>query len=91
MLLFLHLARRKEIYEEMYPETKQGGDRGKNQYTEWKEPKGNNYPLPPSFVEDTAKKVNISESTIKQELQISSNLTPEMKVHVLGEIALNQQ
>jgi len=73
-----HLKRRKEIYELLHPETKAGGDRKSEEVIS----KGNNYPLIPTFIKDTASKIGQSESTIKQEIQISNNLSSEMKQQV---------
>ncbi len=69
-----HLKRRKEIYELLYPETKQG------QYGH----KGNTVIEKPeneiiSFSEDTASKTGMSSRTIQQEVQISNNLSSEIK------------
>lgn len=65
------LLRRKEIYEELHPETKHGGDRSKRP----------NWPLAPekSFVEDTSEKLGIAPRTIRREIQTAKNLTPEVK------------
>lgn len=69
------LARRKEIYEELHPQTKQGGDRG-NQHTGGKprEANGNNFHLPASFAADTADKTGQTERTIRNKVQIGKQL-----------------
>ena len=76
-----HLKRRKEIYEEKYPETKKGqyGHKGTTTIE-----KSENEII--SFSEDTASKLNISERTVQQEIQIVERLTPEVrqKVKELG-------
>jgi ParB family chromosome partitioning protein len=67
--------RRKEIYEELHPETKQGGDRG-NQYT------GGKVRIPQSatsFVSDTATKTGKSTRVIHEELQIADKIIPEVQ------------
>ncbi len=85
-----HLKRRKEIYELLHPETKQGTAQRIGQI--------NNDPLSklvrventstildspaPTFIKDTAAKAGLSESVIKQEIQMSRNFTPEMKQQV---------
>lgn len=68
------LKRRKEIYEAMYPDTKQGGDRKSNEFYS----KRNNFVLN-SFSEDTANKTGFSSRTIQQEVQIASKLDEEVK------------
>lgn len=70
------LARKKEIYEKLYPETRVGGDRG-NQYTGGKTQELRSDK--PSFVEDTASKTGLSKRTIETEIQISKNVIPEAK------------
>jgi N6-adenosine-specific RNA methylase IME4/ParB-like chromosome segregation protein Spo0J len=67
------LQRRKEIYEELYPETKAGGDRKSNP---------NNSDLidkPKAFTEDIAKKLNVSRDTIENEIKIAKNILPEVQ------------
>jgi len=71
------LLRRKEIYEELYPETKQGNSQaiGMNRAI------GNNVSeiISPTFVEDVADKLNVSKRTIETELQIAKNILPEVQ------------
>jgi ParB family chromosome partitioning protein len=65
-----HLNRRKEIYEEMHPETRKGAV---NQYT--KELLSEiNSDSKNSFVKDTAEKLNVSERKVEQEIQIAKNI-----------------
>ena len=64
------LKRRKEIYEELYPETKKGAV---NQYTKLLKTESADSKL--SFVTDTADKTGKSETTIKEEIRIAKNLT----------------
>jgi len=71
-----HLKRRKEIYELKYPETKREATLKQYRKVETTER------TEPSFVKDTAQKIGQSESTIKQEIQISSNLSSEIKEQV---------
>lgn len=68
------MLRRKQIYEELYPETKQGGDR-KSEEIRSRIPSFEK----PSFVADTSEKTGRSETVIKEELQIAKNLEPEEK------------
>ena len=67
------LARRKKIYEELYPETKREATlkQYRNEIIAEREK--------PSFVSDTAKKLNVSNRTIETELQIAKNILPEVQ------------
>ncbi|MDD3525288.1 MAG: DNA methyltransferase [Candidatus Cloacimonetes bacterium] len=71
-----HLARRKEIYEELHPETKVGqygggrGGVGTKCKTETEII---------SFSDDTAAKTGVTPRTIRQEVQISKKIAPEVK------------
>jgi N6-adenosine-specific RNA methylase IME4/ParB-like chromosome segregation protein Spo0J len=71
------LRRRKEIYEELYPETKAG----KSQAKAMNKAIGNNVSADsaPTFVQDTAKKTGASARVIHEELQIAKNIIPEVK------------
>jgi ParB-like chromosome segregation protein Spo0J len=76
-----HLARRKEIYEALHPETKQGGAPGK--------PGGGKVAktpdsgvLVPSFVEETARKTGKGKSTVFEEIQIATRLDEEVKEQI---------
>jgi len=66
-----HLKRRKEIYEELYPETKRGGDYG-NQYVP--KPRLN---ATVAFSQDTSNKTGMSERTIQEDVQIATVLDDE--------------
>lgn len=76
------LKRKKEIYEELYPETKNGGDR-KSEKFKRRNPTSDKIQNPqfdkPSFVKDTAEKTGKSETVIKEELQIAKKVIPEAK------------
>lgn len=63
------LAERKALYLELYPETKQGGDRG-NQHTGGKERQN----VIVTFCQDTAKKTGKSKSTIEKKTRIGESL-----------------
>ncbi len=72
------LLRRKEIYENLHPETKAGIAQavGMNRAM------GNNVAAPSAatlktFVNDTADKLGVAPRTVREELQIAKNLTPE--------------
>ncbi len=72
------LARRKEIYEELHPETKAkvAGAIASNK----KQGKGNiDTSEIISFASDTSLKTGSSKRTIEQEVQIATSLTPETK------------
>lgn len=66
------LARRKEIYEALHPETKNGGD-----------PRTKSFRSGPAFTEDTANKMGVTRRTIEQSVQMAENLTPEAKDAIL--------
>lgn len=68
------LARKKEIYEKLYPETKREATLKQNLPKD-----GIRLSERPSFVTDTAQKTGRSETTIKEELQIANNIIPEAK------------
>lgn len=67
-------ARRKEIYELMYPETKHGGDR-KSEEIKSRIPTLEK----PSFVTDTSGKTGKSETIIKEGIYRANNLIPQAK------------
>lgn len=67
-----HLARRKEIYEALHPETKKGGDRKSD------ESKRNDFALK-SFADETANATGSTARTVQQEVQIASKLAPDVK------------
>ena len=68
------LLRRKELYEAIHPETRQGmrnGQTAKNENFSLLETK--------SFSQDTADKLGVSKRTVEQLVQTAANLTPEAK------------
>jgi len=71
------LEERKAIYEELFPETRVG------QFGGWHNNKTtrleNEINSVSSFTEDTAEKTGRSRRTIEQEIQISKNISPEVK------------
>lgn len=73
------LARKKEIYERLYPETKVGAMNKSNNYGQDLENAEISLSKKPSFVEDTAAKTGLSKRTIETEIQISKNVIPEAK------------
>lgn len=69
------IARRKEIYEQLYPETKAGGDHG-NQHTGGK---SQNLQSAKSFTKDASNKTGKSERSISESVRRSKGLTPKAK------------
>ncbi|MFN3481023.1 MAG: ParB/RepB/Spo0J family partition protein [Thermodesulfovibrionales bacterium] len=71
-----HLLRRKEIYEELHPETKAGvkGALVKHGRISANETV--------SFAEDTARKTGLSPRTIQQDVQIAEKIIPEVKEQI---------
>ncbi|MBL4800891.1 MAG: ParB N-terminal domain-containing protein [Emcibacter sp.] len=60
------LAERKRIYEEIYPEAKQGGDRKKQNVIF-------------SFSEDTAEKLGLGKRAIERAVRIATKISPELR------------
>lgn len=69
-----HLARRKDVYEELHPETKQGMRNGQTSKAEII-----SVLEPLSFASDTASKVGLTDRTIRQEVQIAKDIAPDVK------------
>lgn len=69
-------ARRKEIYEEMYPETKHNATFKGNQFRSETE---SDFEQKPSFVSDTSNRTGKSETVIKEEIKRARDLIPEAK------------
>lgn len=69
------LLRRKEIYEALHPEAKNGGDRRGG---ETRTSKCRSDPVKP-FTQDTAEKLGVGRRTVERQVQIAKNLTPETK------------
>ncbi|MGO3285965.1 MAG: Spo0J and IME4 domain-containing protein [Mesonia sp.] len=68
------LSKRKRIYEQLYPETKHGGDRKSDKI------KLQNLQLEkPTFIEDTSKKTNESNRSIYQSITRAEKIIPEAK------------
>ena len=73
------LLRRKEIYEALHPETKQGmrnGQTSKNRNLRSLEAK--------PFAVDTAEKIGVSRATVERQIQTAKNLTSEAKEIIKG-------
>jgi ParB-like chromosome segregation protein Spo0J len=72
------LARRKEIYEALHPETKQGSKGGwHNNKTEKLETEIISVSSVPTFAEDTAKKIGTTDRTVRSSLQRAKTFTDE--------------
>ena len=69
------LLRRKEIYEELHPETKNGGDRKSEEIRIAKCKSDFQKP----FIQDTAEKLGVHPVTVARQIQTAKNLTPEAK------------
>ncbi len=79
------LLRRKEIYEELHPETKatyDGGSFRGNQYEEVVADKMS--ATTKSFIDDTADKLGVTPRTVRREIQTAKNLTPTAKEIILS-------
>ncbi|MBD5151481.1 MAG: ParB N-terminal domain-containing protein [Oscillibacter sp.] len=68
------LARRKEIYEQLHPETRQGQRNGQTSKSETVSLLGTK-----SFAQDTAEKLGVSPRCIEQKIQVAKKLTSEAK------------
>lgn len=70
------LLRRKEIYETIHPETKNGGDRKSEKI---RTTKCRSDFAARSFVQDTAEKLGVTPRTVERQIQTAKNLTQETK------------
>ena len=68
------LARRKEIYEMLHPETRRGKRNGQTSKTD-----AGSVLETKSFAQDTAEKIGVTPRTVERKVQIAKNLTPEAK------------
>ncbi|WP_086642620.1 ParB N-terminal domain-containing protein [Acetobacter sp. DsW_063] len=66
------LAERKRVYEEMHPETKNGGDRKSDQFRKLAE-------LIPAFNKATADRLGISQDTIERAVKRHSGIPPDVR------------
>ena len=75
------VLRRKEIYEALHPETKNGGDRKSKKAVEKnRSAKCTSDPVPvKSFAQDTAEKLGVDASTVRRQVQAAKNTTAEAK------------
>lgn len=82
------LARRKVIYESIYPETKKGGDR-RSILPQLTQSKADNRPSIPSFIQDTSNKTNVGISVVKDSIQRASAFTND-QMEALKEAEVTQ-
>lgn len=74
------LLRRKEIYEELHPETKAGISQAAGMNRAIGNNVGENFSATSkSFVEDTAEKLGVTPRTVRTQIQVAKNLTPATK------------
>ncbi|CAI9120469.1 ParB/RepB/Spo0J family partition protein [Brytella acorum] len=71
------LARRKEVYEELHPETKQGGDRKSDQTDKLVR-------LIPTFTEATAEKLGLDARTIRRSVARHTNIPTDVREKISG-------
>ena len=69
------LLKRKKLYEDIHPETRNGGDRRSQNFRCAK----CTSEKPKSFVDDTAEKLHVNPSTIRRGLQTAENMTDEAR------------
>jgi SAM-dependent methyltransferase len=74
-----HLYRRKQLYEELYPGTRQGGNRG-NQHTGGRQRQNGNLP----FWQIAGSVTRQSASTVQRLVRIAKDLAPEAKDSLRG-------
>ena len=78
-----HLKRRKELHEQLYPETKKGGAPGKaGGGKRAKNPESGHFVV--SFLEDAADKTGRGRSTIAESIQIATKLDDDVKRQLQG-------
>ncbi len=75
------LAKRKQVYQRLYPETKAGGDRKSLEYLDNIKSQNSAFDSepPPSFAEATASSTPFSPATIKRATRIGENIIPELQ------------
>lgn len=81
------LARRQEIYELSHPETKAGASQALAMHRHLGHNMAEINSATPAFAKNIAGKANVSERKIRQEIQISKNILPEIK-NIIGDTNL---
>ena len=71
------LKRRKEIYESLHPETKQGFAQAAGMHRALNHHVSDI--MSPTFTQDTAAKIGVSERTVERSIQLAKTFTPEQK------------
>jgi ParB family chromosome partitioning protein len=71
------LARRKEIYETLHPETKAGVAQALGMHRALGHDVGAT--VAPTFTEDAACKTGLSQRTVKEDIQIATRILPEVR------------
>ncbi|NLI27712.1 MAG: ParB N-terminal domain-containing protein [Acetobacter sp.] len=71
------LAKRKEVYERLYPETKKGGDRKSDQTEKL-------FGLIPSFTQETAEKLGLSSRSIEMAVARYTRISPAVRSKIAG-------
>ena len=74
------LARRKEIYERLFPDTKHGAHLKSPPWRHWDEAASPAPERAASFVEDTAASTPWSERTVQRSTRIGERISPELQV-----------
>lgn len=80
-----HLHRRKQVYEALHPETKQGAAPAKKSGKGGKAPKGKNdnlSGLPASFAADTSKKSGLTERSVQRGVQIAKDISESVREQI---------
>ena len=81
------LARRQEIYELLHPETKAGVSQALSMHRHLGHNVTEFISATPAFAKNIAGKAKVSERKIRQEIQISKNILPEIK-NIIGDTNL---
>ena len=78
------VLRRKEIYEALHPETRNGGDRKSEKHAEKIRTTKCRSDLDRSFTRDTAEKLGVSPRTVERQVQAAKKMTEEAKQILRG-------
>lgn len=76
-----NLLERKRVHEELYPETKHGGER----------PKGQAANLATRFTADVAERIGLGERTVQRACEIAEKLSPELFARIEHSALANNQ